>query len=603
MNFQAAAFIFFLLTPFSALAQQANFQFISPRPGSRFNRRETTISIRKGPAISWVDPFPPSDVQLNGSMSGLHAYSAVLSDDQKTLIIKPTKPFALGETVTVNLDDRLKTKDGASVGPLQFSFTVSEREIPFQHSMANEILGTTPESKLGKYEPVNETVENSDSSLPSTFPKITLIVNRVEPNWNFYLCNYTTNSYLMNLNTSGIPILYKAVPSWATDFKWEPNGRMTYYDSRFGGFLVLDSSYQEVDSILCGNGYTTDVHEIRMLPNGHVFLLGDDVQQVAMDSIVSGGNHNANVTGIIVQELDQNRNVVFQWRSWDHFAITDAIGINFLASSIDPVHSNAIEIDSDTSLILSSRHLSEITKIDRRSGEIIWRWGGKNNQFTFINDSIGFSYQHAVRKIANGHYTLFDNGNFHTPQFSRAMEYDLDEYAKTATLVWNYRHNPDISSYAMGYVQRLDDGSTLIGWGAANPSVTLVDENNSTLLEMSLPKGVFSYRAYAYPSETQNTTAAKTTGSSLPQRTSLSQNYPNPFNPTTQITYQLSESGPVKLTVYDLLGREVATLFDGDQTAGIHKLTFDASRLASGTYIYRLISGMNTLSKKMLILK
>ena len=329
--------------------------------------------------------------------------------------------------------------------------------------------------------------------------------------------------------------------------------------------------------------------------------MGTDNQQVAMDTIVPGGNPKALVTGLIIQELDQNKNVIFQWRSWDHFAITDAIGIDLTASTIDAVHGNALEIDSDTSIVISSRHLSEITKIDRRTGDIIWRWGGKNNQFTFINDSIGFSYQHAIRKIVNGHFTMFDNGNYRSTSFSRAAEYALDENAKTAALVWSYRHTPDIYSFAMGYVQRLDDGSTLIGWGAANPTVTLLDTNDSTLMEMSFDPGIYSYRAYAYASRILS--AVSEPGVGLPIRTALFQNYPNPFNPATQITYQLSEPGYVKLVVYDLLGREVATLVEDYQTAGNHSFRFDASRLASGLYVYRLSSGMSSVSKKMMLLK
>jgi hypothetical protein len=74
----------------------------------------------------------------------------------------------------------------------------------------------------------------------------------------------------------------------------------------------------------------------------------------------------------------------------------------------------------------------------------------------------------------------------------------------------------------------------------------------------------------------------------LPTAYDLSQNYPNPFNPTTTIRYALPEASRVTLEVFDMVGRRVATLADGPQTAGYHTATFDGRALASGAYIYRL---------------
>jgi hypothetical protein len=202
---------------------------------------------------------------------------------------------------------------------------------------------------------------------------------------------------------------------------------------------------------------------------------------------------------MVIQELDSSHNVVFQWRSLDHFQITDVTHEDLTASMIDAVHPNALQLDSDGNILLSSRALDEVTKINRSTGDIIWRWGGKHNQFTFINDSIGFSHQHGVHRIANGHIAVFDNGNFHTPSFSRAVEYELDENAKSAKLVWQYRHTPDVSSFAMGYVQRLENGNTLISWGATNPSLTEVRPDGTTALELSLPASVVTYRAFRIP--------------------------------------------------------------------------------------------------------
>ncbi len=84
---------------------------------------------------------------------------------------------------------------------------------------------------------------------------------------------------------------------------------------------------------------------------------------------------------------------------------------------------------------------------------------------------------------------------------------------------------------------------------------------------------------------------------------SLSQNYPNPFNPSTSITFELPQPGLVELKVYNLLGQEVANLVDGRMNSGNHTVNFDASQLSSGVYIYRLVAGNQSITKKMMLIK
>jgi hypothetical protein len=84
----------------------------------------------------------------------------------------------------------------------------------------------------------------------------------------------------------------------------------------------------------------------------------------------------------------------------------------------------------------------------------------------------------------------------------------------------------------------------------------------------------------------------------------LSQNYPNPFNPTTQINYSIKKAGKVEIKVYDVLGKEVATLVNKEVTPGKYTADFDASNLASGIYVYRIVAGTEfTAVKKMVLLK
>ncbi len=90
---------------------------------------------------------------------------------------------------------------------------------------------------------------------------------------------------------------------------------------------------------------------------------------------------------------------------------------------------------------------------------------------------------------------------------------------------------------------------------------------------------------------------------SVPARFALKQNYPNPFNPVTTIRYELSKSGRVKLSVFDLLGRETAVLVDGIMPAGSHTALFAGRNLASGVYFYRLDAEGKVAVRKMMLMK
>ena len=120
----------------------------------------------------------------------------------------------------------------------------------------------------------------------------------------------------------------------------------------------------------------------------------------------------------------------------------------------------------------------------------------------------------------------------------------------------------------------------------------------------------FSFVAESYqpegnlPFETLGSgTAVEPIGDELPTRIELAQNFPNPFNPTTSIEYSIDAAADVKLQVFDVLGRLVSTLVDARQPASSYRVQFDASSLASGTYIYRLTTPVQTITRTMVLMK
>ena len=100
-----------------------------------------------------------------------------------------------------------------------------------------------------------------------------------------------------------------------------------------------------------------------------------------------------------------------------------------------------------------------------------------------------------------------------------------------------------------------------------------------------------------------NITGVERSITSTPLSYRLKQNYPNPFNPATQIEFSLPVSSKVSLVIYNLLGQEIARLIDGEQAAGVHSVTWEATNLATGIYFYRIQAGDFVQTRKMLLLK
>lgn len=314
-------------------------------------------------------------------------------------------------------------------------------------------------------------------------------------------------SYNLILDNNGEPVYFgplTAVPN-SVDFKKQPNGLLTYFThTKSGwGFEALNSNYMPVKDYIAaddpktGKEYLADHHDLQILSSDNVLFLISDARTVDMSEIVPGGSKEATVIGCLIQEVDENQNVVFQWSSWDEIPITDTYA-PLDRNPLRYIHCNSVEEDNDGNLLLSSRNLEEITKINRQTGKIIWRMGGRQNEFVFLNDD-GFSVQHDARRLANGHITLYDNAELGEVKPSRGVEYRVDEVNKTVEKVAEFYNTPETYGRFMGNMQRLMNGNTLIGWGTSGmPLLTEFDVVGQKILEINTAADLGTYRAFRF---------------------------------------------------------------------------------------------------------
>ena len=360
------------------------------------------------------------------------------------------------------------------------------------------------------------------SGFSQNFPSLNVVIEDSSATQGYYFLTPYTNTLPNNydhaqliLDNYGRIVFYRIIPKGLNltptiDFKLQPNGQVSYFDINKGKHFIMDSTFTVVDSIACVNGVVTDQHDLQIFHDNHYLLFGTETRFMNLTSYhyfginhTSPGGANAQVFGVVIQEFNENKELIWEWKGHDHYQFGDVDPVwLFNPNKVDWTHANAVERDNDGNIMLSLRHFNEITKIDYASGNILWRMGGKQNQFAFPNDPVRFTGQHDIRRISDTSVSLFDNGQYTNPKIGRALEYALDESNKVATLVWSYVYDSAVYSVACGNHQYIENGNHLVDFGFTNiggiPWMVVVKPDYSKVLEISFPAGYISYRAFNY---------------------------------------------------------------------------------------------------------
>ncbi|MBN2131894.1 MAG: aryl-sulfate sulfotransferase [Sedimentisphaerales bacterium] len=490
---------------------ERGYQFLDPRPESEYVARETRLLIR-------FAEIPPADltnlsnfVQMIGEKSGVHAGQTTIARDGRTIVFEPSTLFTGNEVVDVALTPLWNGSHAKPTEPIQYRFYVlrsaaaplSADDTADGTALTAAGYTTTPTYAAAEPPRGQPMVMGNGVSVPGDFPHVRITQCRHPGDGHIFIGYDGEPPYALILDNSGAPVWYRR-GAITEDFKVHKNGMITEIQFKGAGlqYKGYDPSFNWVKDFHARNGYDADNHDLQVLPDGGYLMLGTRaIRNVDMSRLVYGGHPDAIIQETCVQEFTAADELIFQWRAWENLDVT---GIGYVAcnSCFEISHMNAVEVDGDGHLLVSNRDLSEVTKINRRTGQVIWRLGGSHSDFTFVNDPLnGFSCQHDIRVAGPHRYTLFDNGTAHSPPVSRAVEYELDPNAGTATLVWEYRAVPDRYTWYHGNVQRLPNGNTLIDFVLPEyPKVTEVNAEGEIEFEMNFVKGDSdAYTAFRFP--------------------------------------------------------------------------------------------------------
>jgi hypothetical protein len=283
-------------------------------------------------------------------------------------------------------------------------------------------------------------------------------------------------------------------------------GRVANPGYGLGDYVIADTSYREIARVHAVNGYKGDVHDFEITPQGTALFT--IYSPVFVDATSVHGGKNRPVFDAIVQEVDIATGALrFEWHSLGSVALTESYQAvpKKTGFIFDYVHPNSVALDTDGDVLVSGRHTFAVYKVDRSSGVLDWRLGGKKDNFR-LGTNAATAWQHDVRRATDGSVTVFDNGaggSVVTHKPSRGLVLDVDEKAMTSDLRRAYEASKPVISRSQGSFQLLANGDYFAGWGD-QPEYTEFAADGSVLLDVRLPGGgkapiVNSYRARKYP--------------------------------------------------------------------------------------------------------
>jgi hypothetical protein len=461
-----------------------------PSPGTPSAGPRTQISFR-GAA-----PNRLGTIRVSGSKSGRHSGRLRAHSDGRGASFVPARRFRQGERVTVRTSLQIRgTRNG--------DFTFRTARLPRRVTIQNLILENIPAKKTRSF--------RSRPDLRPPFVTVTQARPGTAPGYLFLSPKSKRDEKQAGpliADNSGQPVWFDPQGGIvaATDFRAQTyRGKpvLTYWrgTSRQGigtGELVIrDQSYRVIRRLKKLNGLPTDLHEFKIADDKAILVSYPIVRQDTR--AVKGGKRRDLVVDSVIQEVDIATGLVtFEWHSLGHIRIRESFALPRPGTPFDYAHTNSVNLDTDGDFLMSARNTWAGYKIDRGTGRIVWRLGGKRSTFR-LPRAARFAWQHDIHRRADGAITVFDNSAFPpVRKFSRSLAIRLDERRRTASLISASRHPRRLLAATQGNSQTLPNGNFLVGWGSQR-QLTEYTSAGAVLYNAALSLGYESYRAYRLP--------------------------------------------------------------------------------------------------------
>jgi hypothetical protein len=305
--------------------------------------------------------------------------------------------------------------------------------------------------------------------------------------------------YVVMFDRDGVPVWWDTESGGTLqDAKVLPDGNLAWWNAG-SGYVIREPDGTLVQHVTA-LGFT-DGHELQQTPNGNFLLISNETT-AGVDLTEYGGTTDEDVEDMVVQEVSPSGDLEWSWSTKGHIGLAETGRWWPTALSRpeprDIIHMNAIEPVGEDAVLISARHLDAVYKIDKATGNIVWKLGGTwtPKSLQVLKDPEGaypFGGQHDIRLLPDGTITVHDN-NTGLGAPPRAVRYEIDEAKRTATLVEQVTDPVAPSSFCCGSSRRSADDSWLMSWGG-NSLVAEYDSTGQPNFRLRFGGAIFSYRA------------------------------------------------------------------------------------------------------------